>query len=305
VLIAVARTKRLQTVFNLYIVNLAFTDISVALGAMSFYTTENILGYWPFGEFMCGVWIFFDYGMTFASVFTLLAISVDRYWSVRWSVHYRSMKTRRTAVVGIAMTWITMLILWLPPCITDRLANSSPGECIWEPSKNQEFVIVIAVIGHHGSCAVILFCYVSVCVILHKRAKIPGASKRGGRKAIEPSRKIFCVTDNVTSTCFRTQARDRQTINKSSAAKKEEGRTRKENRAFVTLSYIVITYMVCWVPFHVVFDISAIRPEAVPELVYTVTFWLTYINSTVNPILYNFSSQEFRRAFYEICRIRR
>ena len=59
-------------------VNLAVTDVSVAVTAMSFYTFDVLLGYWPFGEFMCGVWIFFDYGMTFASVFTLLAISLDR-----------------------------------------------------------------------------------------------------------------------------------------------------------------------------------------------------------------------------------
>ncbi len=64
--------------FNLYVVNLAVTDVSVAVTAMSFYTFDVLLGYWPFGEFMCGVWIFFDYGMTFASVFTLLAISLDR-----------------------------------------------------------------------------------------------------------------------------------------------------------------------------------------------------------------------------------
>ena len=59
-------------------VNLAITDVSVAIFAMSFYTFDVLLGYWPFGEFMCGVWIFFDYGMTFASVFTLVAISFDR-----------------------------------------------------------------------------------------------------------------------------------------------------------------------------------------------------------------------------------
>ena len=36
------------------------------------------IGTWPFGEVMCAVWIFFDYGMTFASVFTLVVISLDR-----------------------------------------------------------------------------------------------------------------------------------------------------------------------------------------------------------------------------------
>nr|KAG5697452.1 hypothetical protein BaRGS_029343 [Batillaria attramentaria] len=78
VLIAVARNKHLQTVFNIYIVNLAITDISVAFTGMIFYATFLVLGYWPFGELMCIVWIFFDFEMTFESVFTILAISVDR-----------------------------------------------------------------------------------------------------------------------------------------------------------------------------------------------------------------------------------
>jgi hypothetical protein len=34
----------------MYIVNLAITDLFVGLTAMSFYTTENLLGYWPFGR---------------------------------------------------------------------------------------------------------------------------------------------------------------------------------------------------------------------------------------------------------------
>ena len=105
VLLAIKREKRLQTVFNYYIVNLAVTDIAVAITAMSFYTLNTILGYWPFGAFMCGVWIFFDYGMTFASVFTLIVISVDRFWSVTWTLHYRSHHSKRKAIKLIIALW--------------------------------------------------------------------------------------------------------------------------------------------------------------------------------------------------------
>ena len=62
VLIAVKVNKRLQTNFNYYIVNLAITDVGVAITAMSFKATDTILGYWPFGEALCAMWIFFDYG---------------------------------------------------------------------------------------------------------------------------------------------------------------------------------------------------------------------------------------------------
>jgi hypothetical protein len=62
VLIAVKMNKKLQTTFNYYIVNLAITDVAVAVTAMSFMATHTVLGYWPFGEALCALWIFFDYG---------------------------------------------------------------------------------------------------------------------------------------------------------------------------------------------------------------------------------------------------
>lgn len=92
VLIAFFKTKKLRTTFTFYLINLAITDVAVALTAMSFYTFDIILGFWPFGEFMCGIWIFFDYGMTFASVFTLVAISVDRLWAVKRPLEYKQVK---------------------------------------------------------------------------------------------------------------------------------------------------------------------------------------------------------------------
>jgi hypothetical protein len=105
VLLAIKRDKRLQTLFNYYIVNLAVTDMAVAVTAMSFYTIDNILGYWPFGEVLCGLWIFCDYGMTFASVFTLIVISVDRFWSVTWAVNYQQHNTRRKCLLLIFLIW--------------------------------------------------------------------------------------------------------------------------------------------------------------------------------------------------------
>ena len=74
--------NKLRNNFTYYIINLGVTDFLVALTAMSFYSFDVMLGYWPFGEVMCAIWIFFDYGMTFASVFTLVVISIDRWVSL-------------------------------------------------------------------------------------------------------------------------------------------------------------------------------------------------------------------------------
>ena len=78
VLLAFVIEKKLRNTFTYFIANLAVTDFFVGFVAMLFYTFDTVFGFWPFGTFMCGVWIFFDYAMTFASVFTLVAISIDR-----------------------------------------------------------------------------------------------------------------------------------------------------------------------------------------------------------------------------------
>lgn len=75
---------------------------------------------------------------------------------------------------------------------------------------------------------------------------------------------------------------------------------RREQKVFLTLTYIMVGYLICWMPFHVSFDIMAIDRTLVPERLYDVTYWLAYCNSAINPFLYNFSSPDFHRAFKKL-----
>lgn len=42
----------------------------------------------------------------------------------------------------------------------------------------------------------------------------------------------------------------------------------KEKKAFVTLSYVVFAYAICWIPFHFIFDVSAVDAKLIPEWFY-------------------------------------
>jgi len=83
-----------------------------------------------------------------------------------------------------------------------------------------------------------------------------------------------------------------------------KARADRERKSFVTLSYIVIGYVICWVPFHFVYDVSFIRPELISDDLFTATFWLTYVNSTLNPFLYAFSSADLRSAVVQMLKCR-
>lgn len=105
VLLSFALDAKLRQPFNYFIVNLAVTDLLVALFAMSFYTIDTLLGYWPFGTIVCGVWIYVDYAMTFASVFTIVAISLDRFCSVTWAIKYKNTNGKRKNRIILTILW--------------------------------------------------------------------------------------------------------------------------------------------------------------------------------------------------------
>ncbi len=105
VLLSFLVEKKLRSNFNLYILNLAVTDVLISVTAIPFYIVSYTLNYWPLGQIVCGLWIFCDWGMTFASMYTLVAISIDRYWASCWSIHYRTHNTRRRTISIILLVW--------------------------------------------------------------------------------------------------------------------------------------------------------------------------------------------------------
>ena len=98
----------------------------------------------------------------------------------------------------------------------------------------------------------------------------------------------------------------RRDVKASKGKKKSDGKRPSNSRrkAFITLSYIVLAYVVCWFPFQFVFDVSLARPELISADLYTAMFWLAYINSGLNPFMYAFSSADFRTAVVQIVKCR-
>ena len=156
-------------------------------------------------------------------------------------------------------------------------------------------------------CIMLITCYIKVFLFMRskqmrispqQRNTVAHISTSGPETSTETNHKTGAQTRHVVKA-----NKDKMTTSvtiQTNATAKVTTRGEKEKRIFVTLSYIIISYLVCWVPFHIVFDISAVDPTLVPESIYTITFWMTYLNSTLNPFLYAFGSVDFRRAFKRV-----
>ncbi|XP_050303625.1 probable G-protein coupled receptor No18 [Anthonomus grandis grandis] len=75
----------------------------------------------------------------------------------------------------------------------------------------------------------------------------------------------------------------------------------KERRAARTLGIIMGVFVVCWLPFFLMYVIVPFCPTCCPSrrLINFIT-WLGYINSVLNPIIYTIFNMDFRRAFRKL-----
>jgi hypothetical protein len=73
----------------------------------------------------------------------------------------------------------------------------------------------------------------------------------------------------------------------------------RERRLSRTLGIIISVFLLCWLPFFVVYilsafiDVSGYMIEPLPTLI----LWLGYLNSACNPLIYTVFNVEFRTAF--------
>jgi len=105
VLLSYKYEKKLRSNFATLIVNQAVADFMVSVIPMPLLTITILIGYWPFGRVMCGIWCVVDYSSTLASVYALVAICVDRLWATKWCHHYRKYNTRKKVAIMCFSVW--------------------------------------------------------------------------------------------------------------------------------------------------------------------------------------------------------
>ena len=96
--------------------------------------------------------------------------------------------------------------------------------------------------------------------------------------------------------------KSKQQIKALGLAKKKLNKFSTEQKAAKTLGIVMGVFMICWLPFFILNVFTGISKTTLPdhEVIFAVFTWLGYLNSGCNPIIYAFSSRDFRRAFLKI-----
>uniref|UniRef100_A0A8B9CHG5 G-protein coupled receptors family 1 profile domain-containing protein n=1 Tax=Anser brachyrhynchus TaxID=132585 RepID=A0A8B9CHG5_9AVES len=75
----------------------------------------------------------------------------------------------------------------------------------------------------------------------------------------------------------------------------------RDKKIAKSLAIIVCVFAICWAPYTLLMIIrGACQGRCIPRTLYEITFWLLWLNSSLNPFLYPLCHMRFRMAFMKI-----
>ena len=75
---------------------------------------------------------------------------------------------------------------------------------------------------------------------------------------------------------------------------------RRHRRCARTLGAIMAAFIVCWMPFFIFWPMMAHCKSCISQTIYELSYWATYLNSTVNPILCFLVNRDFRHGLRQM-----
>ncbi|XP_074543514.1 opioid receptor, delta 1a [Halichoeres trimaculatus] len=265
VMYGVVRYTKMKTATNIYIFNLALAD-ALATSTLPFQSAKYLMNTWPFGEILCKLIIAIDYYNMFTSIFTLTMMSVDRYIAVCHPVRALEFRTPVKAKMINVLIWVLSSAIGVPIMVmaVTKVSESGKTVCMLKfPDPDWYWDTVT-----------------KICVFIF----------------------AFVVPVLVITICYGLMILRLRSVRLLSGSKEKDRNMRRITRMVLV---VVAAFIICWTPIHI-FIIVKTMVEIDSRNPFVIASWhlciaLGYTNSSLNPVLYAFLDENFKRCFRDFC----
>ncbi|XP_020805621.1 gastrin/cholecystokinin type B receptor [Drosophila serrata] len=128
VVLTLVQNRRMRTITNVFLLNLAISDILLGVFCMPVTLVGTLLRHFIFGELLCKLIQFAQAASVAVSSWTLVAISCERYYAICHPLRSRTWQTINHANKIIAIIWLGSLICMTPiAAFSQLMPTSRPG----------------------------------------------------------------------------------------------------------------------------------------------------------------------------------
>ncbi|XP_052251684.1 G-protein coupled receptor 83-like [Dreissena polymorpha] len=257
----IIKNKRMRTVTNFFIANLAIADLLLTCINVPFNIARNLLDTWPFGSVMCHLLNFSLMVSSYVSTFTLLGIALDRQQVLLYPLSPRMSKP--IGLFVLVIIWILAVGLSLPYGLYNKVQTvdfllNKVKRCTSafpHPSDQWEKYLTVTtlVLQYMMPLTVIAITYGRIVRKLWVRTHV-GA-----------------VTEN-------------QQVSQQKAKRK----------SIKMLIVVVVVFALCWMPLNLYQVLADFNPHHFSSTSFFICHWIAISSTCYNPFVYCWLNEAFR-----------
>ncbi|XP_022790513.1 melatonin receptor type 1C-like [Stylophora pistillata] len=265
--VALLRTPALRTVANMFVINLAVSDILMAVVCMPLTLCVLISGNWPFSVAVCDLQGFFMFSFGIVSQVNMSVVALNRYFAVCRPFDCKAIFTKGNVIWMIALLWILPSVASVPPLVGwgYYAFNGGKAFCIYPFNVNLIYTTIVQLLFIAFPLGLIGFSYAKCIMAIRAN-----------------NRQIAQMEDN-------------------SRPSNQQSRKAREIRATWTMMLATLGFSLCWFPVSFIdFADTFTGGGNLPRGVFTLNGFLIFTSSSINPLIYWLTNRDFRKAYQNL-----
>ncbi|XP_063046677.1 melatonin receptor type 1A-like [Engraulis encrasicolus] len=261
VIISVFRNRNLRKAGNAFVVSLAVADLLVAVYPYPLVLTAIFHNDWVMGDLHCQASGFIMGLSVIGSIFNITGIAINRYCYICHSLKYDKLFSDKNTACYVLLVWVLTTLAIVPNWFVESLQyDPRVYSCTFAQSVSSLYTVAVVVVHFILPIAIVSYCYLRIWVLV---IQVRRRVKPDSRPKLKPH----------------------------------------DLRNFLTMFVVFVLFAVCWAPLNLIGLAVAIDPrlgQAIPEWLFTASYFMAYFNSCLNAVIYGLLNHNFRKEYKRI-----